>query len=104
MAIRLLKVPSDLSFQKTYDKFRHRWWCKELTCEQYPDLRIRLHGRAGRPEITQYTVLDSDGDAHSFPSFRTAYSFLMSRPRRVTRESNKPRQYASADRSHRKAT
>lgn len=89
MALRLRKVPSDLSFQKTYDHLHGQWWCKELTCEQYPDLRIRLHGRAGRPEITQYTVLDSDGGAHKFTSYRSAYSFLMSRPRRINRVGDK---------------
>ena len=97
MAKRLRKVPDDLSFQKTYDKLRGYWWCKEYECERYPDLLIRTHGRAGTPEIVQYTVL-TGADPHSFKSLKSAYTYLMSKPRRVNLGKNHQRRDADASR------
>lgn len=104
MAKRVLKIPDDLTFQRIYDRERSGLRCVEYQCERYPDLRIRSQGPpANWWDWTAYYVVDSANNVEGFSSLRRAYTFLMSRPRRVVRDKNIPRRDADGHRVGRKA-
>lgn len=103
MARPLLKIPDDLAFQRTYNGIRGLWRCEEFTCERYPALQIRVHRRSATPEIVQYMVIGSNGDGDRFQTLRSAYTELMSRPRRVIHDKNIKRRYADGYSARRKA-
>lgn len=94
MAKRVVPVPDDLAFQTdiALPATWNGWTCRELVCERYPDLRIRIHEKNRSHELVQYFV-----ENESFKSLKRAYNYLKSKPRRVRRE-NKPTRNANGDR------